>query len=37
MIGVDWPPPGRKTLLFDGDDREDQEGYLHEIAAIAVV
>ncbi|HEV7405219.1 MAG TPA: DUF1592 domain-containing protein, partial [Chthoniobacteraceae bacterium] len=30
---VDWPPEGRKTLLFDGDDREDQEGYLHEIFA----
>jgi mono/diheme cytochrome c family protein len=29
---VDWPPPGRKTLLFAGEDRED-DVYLREIFA----
>ncbi len=27
---VDWPPQGRKNLLFSGEDRED-DGYLREI------
>ncbi len=27
---VDWPPQARKSLLFAGEDRDD-EGYLHEI------
>ncbi len=30
---VEWPPEGRKSLLFEGDDREDQDGYLREIYA----
>jgi hypothetical protein len=29
---VDWPPQGRKTLFFDGEERED-DGYLREILA----
>lgn len=29
---VDWPPKGRQTLLFAGEDRDD-DGYLREIFA----
>lgn len=29
---VDWPPQGRKTLLFAGEERDD-DGYLREIFA----
>lgn len=29
---VDWPPQGRKTLFFDGEERDD-ETYLREIFA----
>ena len=30
---VDWPPKGRQSLFFAGEDRADEAGYLREIFA----